>query len=65
MKDRINEIDGELERYHLRSSALDTKIGTMRLQLEREQKTITKNQIDIGQKEHLTVRFQSDLYNAV
>merc|ERR1712025_126814 len=39
--------------------------GTLRLQLEREQKSIAQNQIDIKQKEQLIVRFQSDLHSTV
>merc|ERR1712157_605951 len=44
---------------------MGSKIGTLRLQLEREQQKIAQNQIEIGQKEQLIVRFQSDLHSTV
>merc|ERR1712157_560866 len=44
---------------------MGSKIGTLRLQLEREQQKIAQNQIDIGKKEQLIVRFQSDLHSTV
>ena len=65
MKDKIKEMDGELDKYHNMNSGLDAMIGTLRGRIDDLQDENRNTRIRAKRQENSIAAFKSDIQAAV